>query len=250
TEYFNGHLLQGEPHDARARALGGVAGHAGLFSTAADLARLCRMLVNEGTLDGHRYLKSETVALMWEADPDGRTMRTLGWDLSSPFSRMLAPFFPMGSVGHTGFTGTAVWIDPASHAYLIVLTNRVHPNGGGAAGIRDLRVRIAATVGTALFAATPPSPSSPGAEAPAADLPAVARDAEGREPARVRHPGRGRALLHLPHDARLRDGGGGAGGDTRRRARPSESDHGQHRRGTGDGSRPPVVHGSPHDPRP
>ena len=188
TEYFNGHMLQGEPHDARARALGGVAGHAGLFSTAADLARLCRMLVNEGTLDGHRYLKPETVALMWEADPDGRTMRTLGWDLSSPFSRMLAPFFPMGSVGHTGFTGTAVWIDPASHAYLIVLTNRVHPNGGGAAGIRDLRVRIAATVGTALFAATPPSASSPGAEAPAADLPAEARPllASPGTPGRVR----------------------------------------------------------------
>ncbi len=175
TEYYNGHLLQGEPHDARARLLGGVAGHAGIFSTAADLARICRMLLNEGTLGGHRYLKPETIALMWESDPDGRTTRTLGWDLSSPFSRTLAPFFPMGSVGHTGFTGTSVWIDPASHAYMIVLTNRVHPTGGGAAGIRDLRVRIAAAVGAALFTAAPSLTSAPGAEAPAADLPAEAR---------------------------------------------------------------------------
>src|SRR5207247_4709941 len=101
TEFADGHLLQGEAHDRRARLLGGVAGHAGVFSTAADLARLCRMLLNEGTLGGHRYLKPETIALMWESDPDGRTTRTLGWDLSSPFSRTLAPFFPMGSVGHT-----------------------------------------------------------------------------------------------------------------------------------------------------
>src|SRR2546422_10025417 len=70
----------------------------------------------------------------------------------SPFSRTLGPFFPMGSVGHTGFTGTAVWLDPASRTYMIVLTNRVHPNGGGAEDIRELRLRIAGAVGAALFA--------------------------------------------------------------------------------------------------
>src|SRR5207302_1281174 len=77
TEFVGGHLLQGEVHDARARLLGGVAGHAGIFSTAADLARLCRMLLSEGALDGRRYLKPETVALMWEPDPDARATRTL-----------------------------------------------------------------------------------------------------------------------------------------------------------------------------
>src|SRR5207249_1234475 len=130
TEFANGHLLRGEAHDPRARLLGGVAGHAGIFSTAADLARLCRMLLSEGALDGRRYLKPETVALMWEPDPDVRGTRTLGWDLSSAFSRPLSLFFPIGSVGHTGFTGTAVWLDPATRSYMILLTNRVHPSGG------------------------------------------------------------------------------------------------------------------------
>ncbi len=174
TEFVGGHLLQGEVHDARARLLGGVAGHAGIFSTAADLARLCRMLLSEGALDGRRYLKPETVALMWEPDPDVRGTRTLGWDLSSAFSRPLSLFFPIGSVGHTGFTGTAVWLDPATRSYMILLTNRVHPSGGGAAGIRDLRVRIAAAIGTALFAGAPPAPASTSADAPAADPPAEA----------------------------------------------------------------------------
>src|SRR5207245_1818556 len=326
TDYANGHLLQGEANDGRARLLGGVAGHAGMFSTAADLARLCRMLLNGGTLDGQQYLKPETVALMWEPNPEGQATRTLGWDLSSPFSRTLGPFFPMGSVGHTGFTGTAVWLDPASRTYMIVLTNRVHPNGGGAEDIRELRLRIAGAVGAALFAGEPPQPAMTGADAPAADLPARtrahrarrrrlpelrdvhgpvgrprdqpdgsgrpgaardrplrrgagrasagdllarardrrrgdhqrperprpldeaadleplrldapadARDAEGREHARVRHAGRRRAPLHLPHDARLRDGRGGAGGDSPRRARPPEPDHGLRRRGTANG---------------
>jgi uncharacterized protein YbbC (DUF1343 family)/CubicO group peptidase (beta-lactamase class C family) len=174
TEFANGHLLLGEAHDARARLLGGVAGHAGIFSTAADLARLCRMLLNDGALDGRRYLKPETVALMWEPDPDVRATRALGWDLSSSYSRTLSLFFPMGSVGHTGFTGTAVWLDPSTRTYMILLTNRVHPSGGGTAGIRDLRVRIAAAVGTALYAGATPAPSLTTADAPAADLPAEA----------------------------------------------------------------------------
>src|SRR5204862_5357722 len=152
------------------------------------------MLLNEGTLGGHRYLKPETIALMWESDPDGRTTRTLGWDLSSPFSRTLAPFFPMGSVGHTGFTGTSVWIDPASHAYMIVLTNRVHPSGGGAAGIRDLRVRIAAAIGTALFAGATPAPASTSADAPAADPPA---EAPAPPPAAPATPGHVRTGLDV-----------------------------------------------------
>ncbi len=175
TEYAGGRMLQGEVDDPRARLLGGVAGHAGMFSTAADLARICRMLLHGGTLGGHRFLKPETVQLMWESAPGGRGTRTLGWDLSSPYSRPMALFFPMGSVGHTGYTGTTLWIDPPSGVYLILLTNRIHPWGGGAARILELRGRVAAAVGAALFnppevlahlasgstAADPPAPEVP-----------------------------------------------------------------------------------------
>jgi uncharacterized protein YbbC (DUF1343 family)/CubicO group peptidase (beta-lactamase class C family) len=164
TQWGDGHMLRGEVHDPRARQLGGIAGHAGMFSTAADVARICRMLVDGGALDGHRIFKPQTIHLMWERAPDGNGTRTLGWDMRSGYS-IMSPFFPVGSVGHTGFTGTSIWIDPASRTYLILLTNRVHPNGEGAAQIRELRVRVAAAVGAALF--SPPVPHT--AIGPAAD---------------------------------------------------------------------------------
>lgn len=151
TEFWEGRMLQGRVHDPRARQLGGVAGHAGMFSTAADLARVCRMLLNQGSLDGRRVLRPETVRTMWTRTSEADGGRALGWDVSSAFSRTMAPFFPAGSVGHTGFTGTAVWLDPPTRSYMIVLTNRVHPNGGGSARIRELRTRVAAAVGAALF---------------------------------------------------------------------------------------------------
>jgi uncharacterized protein YbbC (DUF1343 family) len=151
TEFANGQLLVGEVHDPRARALGGVAGHAGMFSTAADLARIARMLVDGGTLDGRRVLKPATVATMWTRSPEGNGSRALGWDVTSAFSRTMAPFFPAEAMGHLGFTGTAVWIDPPTRSYLILLTNRVHPSGGGAARIRELRTRVAAAAAAALF---------------------------------------------------------------------------------------------------
>jgi uncharacterized protein YbbC (DUF1343 family) len=170
TEFVNGHMLRGEVHDPRARLLGGVAGHAGIFSTAFDLSKICRMLLNGGTLGGHRILKAATVRTMWEMQPEGRGGRTLGWDVTSSYSRIMAPFFPEGSVGHTGFTGTSVWIDAPTKSYLIVLSNRVHPNGGGAAKIRDLRVRLASAAGAQLF--QPPVIADPGpASGPAADGP-------------------------------------------------------------------------------
>jgi len=169
TQFANGRMLLGEVHDPRARLLGGVAGHAGMFSTAADLARISRLLLNEGALDGRRVLRPATVRMMWERAAVGNGTRALGWDVMSPFSWTMAPFFPPGSVGHTGFTGTAVWIDPPSGVYMILLTNRVHPDGGGAARIRELRVRVAAAVGAALFAPPLPAaaPGSPAADAPA-----------------------------------------------------------------------------------
>jgi uncharacterized protein YbbC (DUF1343 family)/CubicO group peptidase (beta-lactamase class C family) len=170
TEFVNGVLLRGEVHDQRARLLGGVAGHAGLFSTSADLARIIRMLLNHGSLEGHRVFDSATVKEMWESTPDNRVGRALGWDVSSAFSKTMAPFFAEGSVGHLGFTGTAVWIDPKTRSYLIVLSNRVHPYGGGAARIRDLRIRVAAAAGAQLF--QPPVVADPGPiSGPAADGP-------------------------------------------------------------------------------
>jgi uncharacterized protein YbbC (DUF1343 family)/CubicO group peptidase (beta-lactamase class C family) len=169
TQWGNGgQMLRGEVHDPRARLLGGVAGHAGMFSTAAGVARICELLVNHGALGDRRILKSETVHRMWERAPDGNGTRTLGWDMRSGYSRIMAPFFPAGSVGHTGFTGTSIWIDPPSRTYLIILTNRVHPSGGGAAQIKELRIRIAAAVGAALFVRTLPAATA-GPAADAAD---------------------------------------------------------------------------------
>jgi uncharacterized protein YbbC (DUF1343 family) len=138
-----------------------------MFSTAADLGRIIRMLLHEGELEGTRVLAAATVRRMLApvAEPEGQ--RTLGWDISSPFAYRMAPFFPPGSVGHTGFTGTSIWIDPTSRTYLILLTNRVHPSGGGAAQIRELRERVTAAVGAALFHPTPPPP--PSQATPAAD---------------------------------------------------------------------------------
>ena len=91
TEFHDGHLLQGEVHDPRARALGGVAGHAGIFSTAPDLARICRMLLAGGMLDGRRVLKPSTVELMWTRSQEGRGTRALGWDINSSYAMIAAP---------------------------------------------------------------------------------------------------------------------------------------------------------------
>ena len=171
TEFQNGHMLRGEVHDPRARMMGGVAGHAGMFSTATDIARLCRALLAGGALNGQRVLKPATIQLMWTRSTEGRGTRALGWDMTSTYATIWAPFFPAGSVGHTGFTGTSVWIDPSSRAYLILLTNRVHPSGGGSAAIREMRVRVTAAAGAALFRpALAASPSaSPATEAPAVE---------------------------------------------------------------------------------
>jgi uncharacterized protein YbbC (DUF1343 family)/CubicO group peptidase (beta-lactamase class C family) len=169
TEFADGVMLQGRVHDPRARQLGGVAGHAGMFSTASDLARLCRMLLNQGVLDGRRVLRPETVRLMWTRGPDADGVYALGWDVSSGYSRTMAPFFPPNSLGHTGFTGTSVWLDPRTRTYMIVLTNRVHPNGGSAARIRELRIRVSAAVGATLFGRASPTASRPASTSTAAD---------------------------------------------------------------------------------
>jgi uncharacterized protein YbbC (DUF1343 family)/CubicO group peptidase (beta-lactamase class C family) len=138
--------LRGVVHDGNARLLHGIAGHAGVFSTASDLSRFCRMLLAGGQLGGRRYLKEATVKAMFAPHVIGESTRGLGWDISSPYSRTLGAYFPAGSVGHTGFTGPAIWMDPATGVYMILLTNRVHPYGKG--DVAELRRRISAAVGT------------------------------------------------------------------------------------------------------
>src|SRR5687768_6086228 len=113
--------------------MGGVAGHAGLFTTAADLSRYARMLLNEGELDGVRIFKPETVKLMTSVQSPGAVefRRGLGWDIDSGYSRPRGKLFPLGSYGHTGWTGTCLWIDPFSKSFWMFLSNRVHLDGKG-----------------------------------------------------------------------------------------------------------------------
>ena len=163
--------LRGVVHDGNARLLNGVAGHAGMFSTAADLSRFCRMLLAGGQLDGRRYLKATTVRAMFAPHVLGESTRGLGWDIASPYARTLGAYFPIGSVGHTGFTGTAIWMDPPTRVYMILLTNRVHPYGKGE--VAELRRRISSAVGTRFAPREDPSASAGAASieatAPAAD---------------------------------------------------------------------------------
>lgn len=133
TEKTDGEILRGVVHDPTARYMGGVAGHAGIFLTAADLARYARMILNNGELNGVRIFKPETIKLMTSVQtPPGNPMRRgLGWDIDSGYSRPRGEKFPLGSFGHTGWTGNAFWIDPFSKTFWIFLSNRVHPNGKG-----------------------------------------------------------------------------------------------------------------------
>jgi CubicO group peptidase (beta-lactamase class C family) len=124
---------RGVVHDPTARRMGGVAGSAGLFTTAPDLARFCRMMLASGELDGARILKHETVQLMTSVQiPPGIIVRRrLGWDIDSPYAGPRGAHFPIGSYGHTGWTGGSLWIDPFSQTFLILLSNRNHPTEAG-----------------------------------------------------------------------------------------------------------------------
>lgn len=135
--------LRGVVHDPTARAMGGVTGNAGLFSTATDLARFARMMLNLGELDGVRVFQPETVRLMTGVQTPGKlaVRRGLGWDIDSGYSRPRGHFFPLGSYGHTGFTGTCLWIDPYSKTFWMFLSNRLHPNGRG--NVLPLQARLA-----------------------------------------------------------------------------------------------------------
>lgn len=160
TEVENGTPVRGVVHDPRARRMGGVAGHAGLFTTAADLARYARMLLNDGLvvgdvleepvttqdgksysakrrqINGARIFKPETVRLMTsvQTPPNVNGRRGLGWDIDTGYSGPRGEIFPLGSYGHTGWTGTSIWIDPFSKTFLIFLSNRNHPTEKGNVG--------------------------------------------------------------------------------------------------------------------
>ncbi len=156
-----GRILRGVVHDPRARQMGGVAGHAGLFSTVNDLALFCRMLLANGVApDGRRIFSAATVKLMTtpQQPPWVPSVRGLGWDIDSAYSAPRGELFPLGSYGMTGFTGTMVWIDPASQTFVLFLANSVHPYGRPA--ISSLRARISTAVAGALGAGAPGSPSA------------------------------------------------------------------------------------------
>ena len=138
--------LRGEVHDPTSYRMNGVAGHAGLFSTADDLAIYCQMILNGGSYHGVRILSPLTVAEMTRprvVSSSGNT-RGLGWDMNTSYSTNRGDLFPLGSFGHTGFTGTSLWIDPASQMFVVFLSNRVHPDGKGDVG--PLRGRVASIV--------------------------------------------------------------------------------------------------------
>jgi uncharacterized protein YbbC (DUF1343 family)/CubicO group peptidase (beta-lactamase class C family) len=147
TQYDeNDHMLHGVVHDPTARRMGGVAGHAGLFSTADDLSKFAQALLNGG--DG--ILSPLIVEKMTtpEQPPAAPVLRGFGWDIDSPFSSNRGDLLPVGSFGHTGFTGTSLWIDPTTQTYIILLTNAVHPRGKG--NTVGLRSKVATEIAAAL----------------------------------------------------------------------------------------------------
>ena len=139
--------IRGVVHDPTARFLGGVAGHAGVFSTADDLAKYCEMLLAGGEAGGAaggvHIFSPQTIERFStpNSPPDQPVLRGLGWDIDSPYSAPRGELFPLGSYGHTGFTGTSLWLDPASHTFVILLTNSVHLAAGR--NINTIRAKVA-----------------------------------------------------------------------------------------------------------
>jgi CubicO group peptidase (beta-lactamase class C family) len=157
TERDGTNMLRGVVHDPTSRLMGGVAGHAGVFTTASDAARFARMMLNQGELDGVRLFRPETVATMTAVQSPAAvgTRRGLGWDIDSGYARR-GEVFSMGSYGHTGFTGTAMWIDPFSKTFWVLMSNRVHPDGKG--DIRTLQRRVSTLAAEAVGLEPAPKP--------------------------------------------------------------------------------------------
>ncbi len=142
TQYHKNKMLCGMVHDPMCYRMGGLAGHAGLFSTADDLSVFARMLLNGGSFNGVRILSPLTVERMTtpQSPPGKRPLRGFGWDIEPPLAANREELFPAGSYAHLGYTGTSLWIDPVTKTYVIILTNRVHPDGNG--NVKPLRAQI------------------------------------------------------------------------------------------------------------
>jgi uncharacterized protein YbbC (DUF1343 family)/CubicO group peptidase (beta-lactamase class C family) len=138
-------MLRGVVHDPTARRMGGVAGHAGLFSTGDDLAKFAQFLLNGGSVLPAVLIEKMTTP---QQPPTATVLRGFGWDIDSPFTSIRGELLPVGGYGHTGFTGTSMWIDPTTRTYIILLTNAVHPRGKGSAVA--LRAKVATAVAAAL----------------------------------------------------------------------------------------------------
>lgn len=157
TEQREERWMQGEVHDPRAWRLGGVAGHAGLFSTADDLARYAVMMLGRGTARGTQILDDRTWSLMTTSVEVPRGRRALGWDARTGYSSNRGDLMSAAAFGHGGFTGTGIWIDPVRDLFVIFLSNRVHPDGKGL--VNPLIGRVGTVAAAAL--ATPDSDSAP-----------------------------------------------------------------------------------------
>jgi len=178
TEYRKDHWMIGEVHDPRAYALGGVAGHAGVFSTAEDLSKFCRMILDGGKLNGTRIFKEPTMAQWIQPRPvasaaldqsgkqvPGPALRTYGFDVDTLYAGIRGERFDrFTTFGHTGFTGTAFWLDPVNDCYFILLTNSVHPDGKG--NVLRLRHQVATIVAEALLGPAPTTQPTIAGQAP------------------------------------------------------------------------------------
>jgi uncharacterized protein YbbC (DUF1343 family) len=149
-------VIRGEVHDPRAFRLGGVAGHAGLFTTASDLARFARMLLGHGTLDGAQVLPSATLDRMTTPQLLGSDVRALGWDMRTRYSKLRGSLLSHRAFGHGGFTGGSLWVDPDQDLFVILLSNRVHPDGKGR------MIELAGAVADAAVRATESLPAADG----------------------------------------------------------------------------------------
>jgi uncharacterized protein YbbC (DUF1343 family)/CubicO group peptidase (beta-lactamase class C family) len=153
TTFRDGKLIAGTVHDPRSAILGGVAGHAGLFSTVDDLAVYAQMILNGGEYNGRRILRPETVRRMTEphevATRAGKGLRSLAWDVDTSYSKNRGETFKPGEgFGHTGFTGTSIWIEPKHEMAVIFLSNRVHPDEKG--NVTRLRGQVATLAAASL----------------------------------------------------------------------------------------------------
>ncbi|MEZ5940411.1 MAG: serine hydrolase domain-containing protein [Planctomycetaceae bacterium] len=157
TEKREGNWIRGDVHDPRAFLLDGVAGHAGLFSTAADLGRYGQMLVQHGEFDGQRIFSKTTVEHIFAPQEVSSGLRSLGWDKDSPYSSNRGDLLSPSAIGHGGFTGTAMWIDPEQELVLVFLSSRLHPDGKGS--VNSLIGRVFTLAAAALPSPTEASPS-------------------------------------------------------------------------------------------